>query len=92
MELYRKVRLACRDGMSERAAARHFGVSRQSVRKMLQFSVPPGPPNGRCAAMGRHRHVETRSNLNESACGLITDMRKHILQEAVPMQFFTIYP
>ena len=42
MELYRKVRLACRDGMSERAAARHFGVSRRSVRKMLQFSVPPG--------------------------------------------------
>ena len=42
MELYRKVRLACRDRMSERAAARHFGVSRQSVRKMLQFSVPPG--------------------------------------------------
>ena len=41
VELYRKVRLACRDGMSERAAARHFGVSRQSVRKMLQFSVPP---------------------------------------------------
>ena len=30
------------DGMSERTAARHFGVSRQSVRKMLQFSVPPG--------------------------------------------------
>ena len=42
MELHRKVRLACRDGMSERAAARHFGVSRVSVRKMLQFSVPPG--------------------------------------------------
>ena len=42
VELYRKVRLACRDGMSERAAARHFGVSRRSVRKMLQFSVPPG--------------------------------------------------
>ena len=42
MELYRKVRLACRDGMSERAAARHFGVSRESVRKMPEFSVPPG--------------------------------------------------
>ena len=42
MELYRKVRLACRDGMSERAAARHFGVSRESVKKMLSFSVPPG--------------------------------------------------
>ena len=42
MELYRKVRLACRDGMSERAAARHFGISRESVRKMLEFSFPPG--------------------------------------------------
>ena len=37
MERYRKVRLACRDGMSERAAARHFGVSRESVRKMLEI-------------------------------------------------------
>ena len=42
MELYRKVRLACRDGMSERAAARHFGISRDSVKKMLSFSAPPG--------------------------------------------------
>jgi transposase len=42
VELYRKVRLACRDGMSERAAARHLGVSRESVKKMLSFSVPPG--------------------------------------------------
>ena len=42
VELYRKVRLACRDGMSERAAARHFGISRASVKKMLCFSVPPG--------------------------------------------------
>ena len=42
VELYRKVRLACRDGMSERAAALHFGISRESVKKMLRFSVPPG--------------------------------------------------
>ena len=42
MELYRKVRIACRDGMSGRAAARHFGISRESVKKMLRFSVPPG--------------------------------------------------
>ena len=42
VELYRKVRLACRDGMSERAAGRHFGISRESVKKMLCFSVPPG--------------------------------------------------
>ncbi len=42
MELYRKVRLACADGMSRRQAARHFNISRESVRKMLAFSVPPG--------------------------------------------------
>ena len=40
--MYRKVRLACRDGMSERAATRHFGIARESVRKMFEFSVPPG--------------------------------------------------
>ncbi len=28
--------------MSERSAARHFGISRDSVKKMLSFSVPPG--------------------------------------------------
>ena len=42
VELYLKVRLACRDGMSAREAARHFGISRESVKKMLSFSVPPG--------------------------------------------------
>jgi transposase len=42
VELYRKVRLAHRDGMSSRALARHFGISRESVKKMLSFSVPPG--------------------------------------------------
>ena len=41
MELYRKVCLAYRHGMNARAAARHFGVSRLSVRTMLQFSVSP---------------------------------------------------
>jgi transposase len=42
VELYRKVRLACRDGMSERAAALYFGISRGSVKKIMSFSVPPG--------------------------------------------------
>ena len=42
LELYRKVRLACREGMNERAAAKHFGILRESVRKMLRFSGPPG--------------------------------------------------
>ena len=28
--------------MSEWAAARHFGIARETVKKMLSFSVPPG--------------------------------------------------
>ena len=43
MELYRKVRRAYfRQGMSKRAIARHFGISRDSVDKMIVYSVPPG--------------------------------------------------
>ncbi len=42
VELYRKVRLASADGMSKRAAAAHFNISRDMVDKALAFSVPPG--------------------------------------------------
>jgi len=42
VELYKKVRLACAEGMSKRAAAKHFNISRGTVEKMLAFSVPPG--------------------------------------------------
>ncbi len=42
MELYRKVCLACADGMSRRAAAAQFNISRETVDKALAFSVPPG--------------------------------------------------
>ena len=42
MELYKKVRLACSEGMSARGAARHFNISRGTVEKILAFSVPPG--------------------------------------------------
>jgi len=41
-ELYLKVRLACADGMSKRAAARHFSISRDTVDKAMAFSIPPG--------------------------------------------------
>lgn len=43
MDLYRRVRLACHhDGLSVRAASLQFGISRETVSKMLQFSEPPG--------------------------------------------------
>ena len=43
MEMYARVRRACMvDGMSTREAARVFGLHRDTVRKMLKYSVPPG--------------------------------------------------
>ncbi len=43
MDLYRRIRLACRhDGLSGREAALHFGVDRKTVAKILAHSVPPG--------------------------------------------------
>ena len=43
MDLYLKVRLAhFQDGLSGRQIARDFGISRDSVSKMLAYSEPPG--------------------------------------------------
>jgi transposase len=43
VELYGRVRRAVRvEGKSQRAVAREFGLSRETVRKMLQYAVPPG--------------------------------------------------
>src|SRR3954465_6173298 len=42
-ELYGRVRHACHvEGLSQREAARRFGIHRSTVRKMLTFSIPPG--------------------------------------------------
>jgi transposase len=43
VDIYGRIRRAVLvDGRSQRAVAREFGISRESVRKMLRFSVPPG--------------------------------------------------
>jgi transposase len=42
VELYLKVRLAVSEGMSQRQAAKHFNISRDSVAKMRTYSTPPG--------------------------------------------------
>ena len=43
VELYAKVRYAVQvEGLSERAAARRFGIDPRTVGKMMEFSVPPG--------------------------------------------------
>jgi transposase len=43
VDVYARVRRAVQvDGMSIRKAARQFGLARKTIRKMLQFSLPPG--------------------------------------------------
>ena len=43
VEMYARVRRAClAEGMSVREASRVFGLHRDTVRKMLAYSVPPG--------------------------------------------------
>lgn len=43
MELYAEVRRCVYvEGLSERAAARRFGLARETVRKMLRYRLPPG--------------------------------------------------
>ncbi|MGO8720473.1 MAG: hypothetical protein ACLQMO_14855 [Acidobacteriaceae bacterium] len=43
MELYGRVRRAVLvEGRSQRAVARNLGISRDLVRKMLRYAVPPG--------------------------------------------------
>jgi transposase len=43
VELYLRVRLACHvEGLSQREAASRFGIARETVKKMLRYSEPPG--------------------------------------------------
>ena len=43
MDLYLRVRLACHvDGLSQREAASRFGIARETVKKILRYSEPPG--------------------------------------------------
>ena len=43
VELYARVRRALLvEGMSQRTAAREFGLAHKTVRKMLEYSAPPG--------------------------------------------------
>ena len=43
VEFYAEVRRCVYvEGLSERAAARRFGLARETVRKMLRYRLPPG--------------------------------------------------
>ena len=68
MELYARVRRAVVvDKMSEREAARQFGLARETVRKMLRYSVPPGY---------RRQHPARRPKL-DARVGVIDQILEH---------------
>ena len=61
VELYGRVRHACHvEGLSQREAARRFGVHRNTVRKMLAFSVPPGYRRGKPPSRPRVHALEIK--------------------------------
>ncbi len=68
MELYLRVRLACHvEGLSQREAASRFGLARETVKKMLRHSEPPGY---------RRRHPPKRPKLDP-----FTEIIDRILEE-----------
>src|SRR4029077_17330857 len=57
VELYARVRYAVQvEGLSERAAARRFGIDPRTVAKMMRFSVPPGYKRTQAPVKPKHRH------------------------------------
>ncbi len=68
VDLYLRVRLACHvEGLSQREAAGRFGIARETVKKMLRHSEPPGY---------RRCHPPKRPKLDP-----FTDIIERILEE-----------
>ena len=88
MEIYGRVRRAVLvEGKSERAVAQEFGIARETVRKMLRYSVPPGyrllienalvGPRGPKIAVGIIEEVSVRcwgdDDYTASACSSVCE-------------------
>ena len=66
--MYARVRRACMvEGMGIREAAKKFGLHRDTVRKMLKYSVPPG----------YQRSKPVRRPKREPYVGVIVDRQDH---------------
>ena len=56
------------EGISEREAARQFGLARETVRKMLRYSIPPEAfLEGHNQAFGYRRQQPARRPMNAGA-------------------------
>ena len=88
MEIYGRVRRAVRvEGRSQRAVAREFGLSRETVRKMLQYAVPPGyqrqQPIKRLKNDYRY-HFILKSKSRERLNTVLREMITHAVQKKIP--------
>ena len=78
MELYARVRRAVVvDKMSEREAARQFGLARETVRKMLRYSVPPGYRRQQPVRRPMTRYCFYRSKSVTSRERIVDELRVH---------------
>ena len=72
VELYAEVRRSVYvEGLNERAAARRFGLARETVRKVLRYSAPPGyrrdlPPLNRSRSRVRISGGRRRRDAHEA--------------------------
>jgi len=70
VELYAQVRRSVFvEGLSEREAAKRFGLARETVRKMLRYSTPPGYQRRKPV---RRPKLSTRSRTSRQSHGSAT--------------------
>jgi transposase len=82
VELYAAIRRAVMaDGLSRREAAKRFGVHRNTITKMLQYSIPPGYRRRR-SVHKKQRHtaqrIFERLRDEEGFSGGYTIVREHV--------------
>ena len=72
VDLYLRVRLACHvDGLSQREAASRFGIARETVRKMLRHSEPPGYRRRQPPKRPKRALWVANSNSEQKACNFL---------------------
>ena len=84
MDVYLRVRRAVMvEGMSIREASRVFGLHRDTVRKMLAYSVPPGYRRKGSAAASQP-FDKLRRSLSRASSTDILEEDHRVPQEAAP--------
>ena len=93
VDLYLRVRLACHvDGLSQREAASRFGIARETVKKMLRHSEPPGyrrrqPPKRPKLAPFRQARFPAVKSLDSFDFKAIASLNKMLVLELARCEY-----